>query len=339
MRASSCLAGIAFLIFSCKKSDNNTINNPLPADVNIRFLSTNISDGLETVFFTSAGTGFVGGYKGGIYKTIDSGRTWTPLNSTVDLPIYSLFFLNDQKGFAVGGEDFCSGSGCTPPGSFILQTLNGGQTWKKVYNPTGNIELKSVYFVNASTGYCAGGNTIIKTSDGGQTWNEYKVNDLGGLLTQIVFTDPQKGYIASHSKIVETTDGGISWKVTSTQRNIGYVAISSADGVIYVAGQHKMIKSTNDGALWNELPNSPFDIYALHFIDNKKGFAFGSGNWSGGDFGHPYGAIYYTTDGGKVWSGSEDVKETGTILAASFPTGNLGYAVSGLNKIIRIKVN
>lgn len=339
MRALIYLGSIAFLIFSCKKSDNKPqADSPLPANVSITFLTTNIPEPLEAVFFTNGGTGFVGGGKGGIYKTVDSGKTWIPLNSTVDLPIHSLFFLNEQKGFAVGGVGNCGGTGCVPVGAFILQTLNGGQTWEKVYTPTEKIELNSVYFVNASTGFCAGYNLIIKTSDGGQTWNEYKIDGLGGLMTQISFTDTQKGYIVSPVKIVETTDGGVSWKVTSTQRNTGYITISASGGVLYVAGQRKMIKSTNDGVLWNELSNSPSDMFALHFIDRKKGFAFGRGNYSGGDFGRSYGAIYFTNDGGETWSGSKDVKEVGMILAVSFPTDGLGYAVSG-NKIIRIKLN
>jgi len=338
MRVPIYLAGIAFLIFSCKKSDNNILTNaPLPGSVSITYLTTNIPDYLESVSFTNAATGFVGGHKGGIYKTVDSGKTWTPLNSTVSLPVYSLFFLNDQKGFAVGGRNFCTS--CDPAGSFILQTLNGGQTWEKVYTPTDNIELRSVTFVNASTGFCTGDNVIIKTSDGGKTWNEYSVSGLGGKMMQIAFTDAQNGYAVSLDKIMKTTDGGVSWKVNNTRRYAGYMSISASGGALYVAGQGKMIKSINDGALWSVLPNSPYDIYALDFIDSKKGFAFGIGNYSGGDFGRGYGALYFTTDGGKTWGGSRDLTEVGTILAASFPTGDLGYAVSGYYKVIRISVN
>jgi photosystem II stability/assembly factor-like uncharacterized protein len=332
------LAGITFLIFSCKKNDNNTgIGKGLPSNVDTTILNANLPEPLLSVFFTSPASGFVGGSNGGIYKTADSGKTWSPLQSTVNLPIYSLYFLNGQKGFAVGGQDFCGGTGCPIPGAFILETVDGGQTWAKVYTPTAKVELHSVCFVNASTGFCAGGDMIIKTSDGGQTWSEYKVNDLGGKLMQIAFTDAQKGYITSHAKIVETTDGGMTWRATSPLRNIGYYSIGASGGTLYVSGQGKMIKSTNDGTSWSELSNSPSDIYAVHFIDSKKGFAFGRGNYSGGDFGYSYGAIYFTNDGGASWAGSAEVKEVGLIGAVSFPTDGLGYGVSG-NKIIRIKV-
>ena len=339
MRVPFYLAGIAFLIFSCKKSDNNTvINTPLPANVSITLLNTSITEPLVSVFFANPETGFVGGAKGGIFKTVDSGKTWMTLNSTVGLQINSLFFLNTQIGFAVGGEDFCGGTGCIIPGSFILRTLNGGETWENVYTPSGKVELSSVHFVSASTGFCAGGDLIMKTSDSGRTWNEYKVNDLGGKMMQIIFTGTQKGYISSRAKIVETTDGGVSWNATNTQRKIGYVSISASGGALYVAGQNKMIKSTSEGLTWRELPNSPSDVSALHFIDNKKGFSFGMGDYSGGDFGHRYGVVYFTSNGGETWSRSQDMEGVGTIPAVSFPTGSLGYAVGG-NKIIRIRVN
>lgn len=336
MRALFYLACITPFIFSCKKSDNNPRSDAFSLHTGLTILTTNISEPLQSVFFINAGSGFVAGSNGGIYKTIDSGRTWTSLSSTVTLPIYSLFFLDAQKGFAVGGQNSCGGTGCIPPGAFILETLDGGQTWEKVYTPTDKIELSSICFVNGSTGFCAGDNVIIKTSDGGQTWTEYKVNGLGGKMMQIAFTGTQKGYIVSlFDRIVETTDGGSVWKITSTQRNIGYYSISASDGAIYVSGQGKMIKSTNDGASWNDLPNSPTDIYAIHFINGKKGFAFGRGDYSGGDFGYYYGSIYATSDGGDTWSGSADVKDVGLIPSVSFPTDGIGYAVSG-NKIIRL---
>jgi photosystem II stability/assembly factor-like uncharacterized protein len=85
------------------------------------------------------------------------------------------------------------------------------------------------------------------------------------------------------------------------------------------------------------LSNSPSDIYAIHFIRGQKGFAFGRGNYSGGDFGHSYGSIYYTNDGGVSWDGTGDIKEVGLIQDVSFPTSNLAYAISG-NKIIRLTV-
>jgi photosystem II stability/assembly factor-like uncharacterized protein len=239
----------------------------------------------------------------------------------------------------VGGQNSCGdGTGCIPPGGFILKTINGGQSWSIIYTPSEKIEISSVYFINEQVGFCAGDNIIFKTIDGGITWNKYIVNNLGGKMMQVYFITPQKGYVVClFDKILKTEDGGTSWQITSPMRNIGYYSISGSTAATYVSGQGKIIKSTNQGASWSELPNSPDDIFAMYFMDDRKGFAFGRGNYSGGDFGHSYGAIYCTDDGGINWRGSADEKEISTVLSASFPNHQTGYAISG-NKVIRFSI-
>lgn len=321
------------IVGSCKKNRDDTGSGARCLETTI--LQTNIANNLEAVFFLNGKDGFVADNAGGIYKTTDSAKTWRPLNSTVNLPVYDLYFTDAQKGYAVGGWSFCNGTGCTPPGGFILRTLDGGQTWTRVHTPSEKIEIHSIHFVNPSLGFCAGGNTILKTTDGGQTWSEYKVNNPGGFIMEIRFVNAQEGYAASHfSQVLRTLDGGQSWEVLPHGYNNGYYALAASTGTLYLSGQGKMLKSTNKGGSWTELANSPVDIFDLHFVDAKRGFAFGRGNWSGGDFGSSYGAVYCTDNGGETWRGTSEVKETGLIKKASFPANNLGYAISG-NKLIR----
>jgi photosystem II stability/assembly factor-like uncharacterized protein len=325
-----------FIFLSCHKS-NGSPENTSSLCFDTAFIKTNIPF-LQSIYFLNGKDGFISTYYGGLYKTTDSAKTWTTLNSTTTLPISDIYFTDAQNGFAVGGSNSCSGTGCIIPGSFILKTVNGGQSWTTVYTPSTKIELTSVYFINASIGFCAGDNVILKTIDGGQTWSEYTVNNLGGKIMQIRFANSQKGYVAClFDKIVVTEDGGTTWHVTSPGRNIGYYSVAEANGATYVSGQGKIIKSTNGGNSWNELTNSPSDIYCLHFTSDQNGFAFGRGNYSGGDFGHNYGAIYCTNNGGNSWNGSPDIKEVGLIHSVSFPTATIAYAISG-STIIRLTI-
>jgi photosystem II stability/assembly factor-like uncharacterized protein len=328
---------IFILVFSsCKKSANKDETNTGEFCLDTTFLHSNISEGLHSIFFLNGKDGFVSGSNGGIYKTTDSAKSWTQQNSTTNLPVRDLFFIDAMQGFAVGGENSCSGTGCIIPGGFILRTIDGGNTWAKVFTPSQKIEISSVYFITSSMGFCVGDNVIMKTTDGGQTWSEKKIDNLGGKMMEVKFVTQQKGYIVClFDKIVKTEDGGLSWLVTSPNRGSGYYSISEANGATYVSGQGKMIKSINGGSSWTELSNSPGDIFAIHFINDKTGFAFGRGNYSGGDFGRSYGSIYCTVNGGAAWNGTADVKEAGLIIAVSFPASNLAYAVSG-NTIIRL---
>lgn len=309
------------------------------ADINLTdaytVLPTTLPESLKSVYFTDNETGFVGGVNGGIYKTTNAGQSWDKQTTPVTSSVSGLFFTSSSTGFAVGGQNSCSGTGCVPPGGFILRTTNGGKTWTKIYTPSKPLEVTSVWFVNSSTGYCTNGTRILKTNNGGDTWSEYDLGDIGGLLMQVRFADSKNGFaVALFDKIAKTTDGGNTWQVTSPQFDEGYYGVASANGTIYVAGQKKIIKSTDNGATWTMLNNAPTNMFSIYFLNAKKGLALGVGNYSGGDFGYSYASLYATSDGGDTWSGSSDIKDFGLVQAISFPgNGTSGYGVSGIKVI------
>jgi photosystem II stability/assembly factor-like uncharacterized protein len=321
---------------ACRKNQHNNNTGKLNClDTTIN--NTTIPEGLWSVYFIDGKNGFAGGYYGGIYKTTDSARTWTKLNSGVNFPIYGIYFTDAMKGFAVGGKNSCDGTGCIVPGGFILRTLDGGNTWTIVHTPSIKREISAVYFINALLGFCVGDNIIYKTTDGGNTWNEYIINNIEGKLMDIRFEDTQTGYAVSlFDKVFKTTDGGNTWTRIRPQNNqLGYYSLSVQGKTVFVSSMGKIIKSTNGGTTWHVLPDSPSDIFAIHFIDKSHGFAFGRGDYSGGDFGYHYGSIYCTSNGGLTWNGTSSVKSTSLIKAVHFPTRDIGYAVSG-NRVIKI---
>jgi photosystem II stability/assembly factor-like uncharacterized protein len=335
MKLNYCLLLLSILFTgpACKKG-----GSPNPAFCgNLTVIETGITDAFQDIYFLDEQTGFVAGYSGSIYKTTDSAKTWTAVNTTMTLPVYSIFFTDALTGYAVGGLNSCIGSGCVVPGGFILKSSDGGNNWTQVYTPTDKTVLRSVFFVNSSTGYCAGDNVILKTSNGGQTWTEYKINNLGAQMMQVRFTDPMNGYITCLSdKFVSTSDGGLSWQVSSPGLNAGYYAIAISDQVLFMGGTGKMVKSVNRGQNWSELPGSPTDIFDLHFITKNQGYALGRGEYSGGDFGFSYGSLFCTNDGGNSWKGTSRLTNSFIITAVCFPVPATGYA-SSKNKIIKIK--
>lgn len=119
------------------------------------------------IFFINADTGFVGGngYSGSISKTTDGGNTWSqPINTQPG--ITSIFFVNENIGYAVGGY---GGDPIGFPTAVIYKTNDGGNTWINQYLGSG--ELFSVFFTDINNGYAVGLNgMILKTTNGGTTW-------------------------------------------------------------------------------------------------------------------------------------------------------------------------
>jgi photosystem II stability/assembly factor-like uncharacterized protein len=333
------LAPLLFVLLSCNKKEPTQQGEPHSALCLDTTTIWHSLSGIQSIFFISEKDGFAGAATGDIYKTTDSAKTWIKMSSNTDLPVYGIYFTDLQTGYAVGGSSSCSGTGCVPAGGIILKTTNGGQNWSKIFSTPKWLAISSVYFVNKTLGFCVGGNTVFKTENAGQSWSEYEVQNLGGVMNQVKFSDANKGYITSSSgNILTTNNGGQSWQVTSQSKPQSLLSVAAADNnTVYISGSGKILKSTNGGSYFAELPNSPTDIYSLYFQDSKTGYAFGRGDYSGGDFGYLYGSIYCTNDGGNTWSGMRNLKPGAIFTEVSFPSNTIGYAVS-LFGVTRLKV-
>ncbi|MCF8245598.1 MAG: hypothetical protein K9J37_07710 [Saprospiraceae bacterium] len=337
---------VLFLLFStflgCIKDDiKTTISNGSPSKIDgleLTYLSTNLQGNFINIYFINESTGYIAGYDGALYKTVDRGMSWTELSSNTTLPLYDFYFLNEQEGFVVGGDSGCNIGGCVPEGAIILHTLDAGQTWNKIDVSTAEpIELNSIYFVNDMVGYAVGRNSVLSTIDGGLTWLETVVNDLEGEMWDIEFINEEQGLIAcTAGNILKTIDGGENWEISSPFPQVGAYTLSLVNkDLVFTAGYTQIGKSSNFGDSWSNLPNAPLDIFTLKFKSENVGYALGRGEYSGGDLGRSLGAIYFTKNGGNTWEGNSKINEVGPIRSASFPSENLGFAISG-NMIVKI---
>jgi photosystem II stability/assembly factor-like uncharacterized protein len=321
------------LLLGCTKDNPVTISSTKPnEELNTICIPINIS-GPTSVFFVSDSYGYITGYNGAVYKTLDNGRTWITLITNTTLPLFGIWFFDQNEGFVAGGENSCGGTGCTPRGGIILHTTNGGISWDTSFVPSAKIEILSIYFIDSS-GFAVGGNTILSTTNRGKSWKETQITSVYG-MRNVNFATKSKGYLACFTgSVLRTDNAGTDWNIVNSTGS-GYYSISVVDeNTFYISGQLKIVKSINSGTTLEELANSPTDIFALHFSDNKTGFAFGRGGWSGGDFGHTYGTIYTTDDGGVTWTGGTINQTSGLIESVSFTSSHEGYALCG-NTLIR----
>ncbi len=108
------------------------------------------------------------------------------MSSGTGITLNSVFFANNDTGYAVGGSiDW-------PQSEIILKTTNGGTTWDTLASAP-SVPLKSVFFTDVNTGYAVGGNTsdgggiILKTFDGGLNWISLSFGSLN--FNSVYFTN------------------------------------------------------------------------------------------------------------------------------------------------------
>ena len=291
-------------LFGC---DKNNSYDTVKKSFEYEEFSSNLKEPVYSVCFIDGKNGFAT-FKGNILKTTDGGLTWDS-DSISNLPLNSIFFVNNKIGYVVGGKSSCEGTGCTVLGSVVYKTIDSGENWKKLNIPYEWSELNSVSFINENIGFAVGLGLYIKTKDGGNTWKQFELN-YHGLITKIIFINSQTGFCAGlFGNIFKTSDQGDSWiKCDNESDGHIYDFCFVNEKVGYAGGEKKVVKTIDGGETWRILADSPSEIYFIHFSDVNNGIAIGKGHYTGGDFGIWTKAIYTTSDGGITWEKKDNIK-------------------------------
>ena len=146
---------------------------------------------LRCLRFTSAATGWAGGYLG-LQKTTDGGYNWAPVDIPIDKAVAGICFINAELGWVV----------CDP---YILRTANGGETWE-IQTPHSMSRPKDIDFLSPHHGWVAG-KSLLYTSNGGKEWEEIEI-PTNRTLYRVQFMDAHNGWImGSDGAILYTSDG------------------------------------------------------------------------------------------------------------------------------------
>jgi photosystem II stability/assembly factor-like uncharacterized protein len=276
------------------------------------------------LFFLNAQTGWaaVGGTYGldpavdGIEPTIlrtdDGGTLWRPI---AELDVRSLWFVNEQVGFAVGNY-----------GS-VFRTTDGGATWtaceglrRAIERPEGLpdavLTFTLVQFLDERRGWVAGnffGRGITRpagvfwTQDGGETWTRYPIPfaATSADITSMRFLDARRGSVVS-----ELYRGDARF-VT--------------------------LHFTNDGgATWSERRMAVPGFHVTHFLDERTGWTIGA-LLSRDSSSPPYEVgIWATRDGGRTWREEKTLAGT-QIYGAFFLDPQTGWAVGQGGTVLRYR--
>ncbi|MBL0342262.1 MAG: hypothetical protein IPP71_15945 [Bacteroidetes bacterium] len=226
------------------------------------FLAISLAD----ISFVNDSVGFTGGQDGGIYKTTNTGDSWSFIGSFGNNNDFSnIYFINQDTGIV---HDFYGTIGLFtpavfPPSSYILNST--ADTW---FPGTGELSRTQNIF------YVAGGyGKFLKSFDNGSTWNFFNCD------SNLYLFDAK---MIDQNNIVIV--GGTDTQLTSIEYGKSTVS--------------------NDGGLTWSTPNqfAPHDIVGVDFYNNQIGYCVGGINsvW----FFNPnaVGSLWQTSDGGYNWT-------------------------------------
>jgi len=248
---------------------------------------------------------YIGVNNGGVWKTTDAGRTWTPIFD--DQPTGSIGALavapSDPDVIYVG-----SGEGLQRPdlstGDGVYKSTDGGKTWKSVGLRDGQ-QISAILidpkdpdraFV-AVLGHPFGPNKergVYRTNDGGKTWEQVLSRDENTGAVALAFdpTQPQTVYASlfesrqgpwengswqgTGSGLYKSTDGGTKWRqltkgLPGAEQKLGRIGIAVA-------------------------PSDPKQLYALVDARERRG-------------------LYHSSDAGDNW---ERVNEESRLCGRGF---------------------
>lgn len=217
-----------------------------------------------------ANTWYIGAPAGGLWKSTDAGSTW---NTTTDeLP---------QIGV--------SGIAIDPDNSNIIYIATGDD--------------------DAGDSLSAG---VFKSTDGGVTWNQTGLNPSNSpTRMNEIYIDPTNSntlWVSTSSGIFKTTDAGDSWESKLTGDFLDLKLKPGDSEILYAATADRFFRSTDSGENWDRIstglpstsarfvigvtPANPEVIYVLSAsVDN----------------GLPFQGLYKSTNGGLVFSKTDEI--------------------------------
>jgi photosystem II stability/assembly factor-like uncharacterized protein len=147
----------------------------------------------------------------------DGGETWVSKSMNSDCKmLFDIKMFNKNEGFVCAASD----QDITKSNALILKTVDGGNTWQKVYQSNRPYETTwKASFPSEKTGYITiqsynpdpsvAQQRIAKTTDGGNTWEEIDlVKDPEAREFGIGFINENHGFVGTVNSGFETKDGG-----------------------------------------------------------------------------------------------------------------------------------
>jgi photosystem II stability/assembly factor-like uncharacterized protein len=239
------------------------------------------------------------GNDGGIYRSTNSGQTYTSLNANLPITQFYEMGLSTLDPTRMGGGTQDNGSWDRKTGASTWAKSTGGDGFYVVFDPTN----ANYIYTESQNGY------HYRSTNGGASYSGINTGLYGSGLwnTPVAIhpTTPTVLFTATTKQLYKTTNRGTLWVPyhgnMDSASSINYIAINPRNGNHMFVGYRngRIWRSTNGGASWTNsqsgLPTRVCMDIQPHPTNDSIWFASYSG------YSTPN--IFKTTNGGATWSG------------------------------------
>jgi photosystem II stability/assembly factor-like uncharacterized protein len=248
---------------------------------------------------------YAGTYGGGVYRSVDHGRSWTSASAGLSNPYVLSLAIDPFDPNKLYAGTYLNG---------VFKTNNAGQSWQPtgsglnedaiVYTLAVDPKTPTILYAGTRKGGTLGGGGVFQSTDGGQSWIE-KNSGLKELYVYDLAIDPFEPhvlYAATHAMgVFKSFNGGDEWSSAS----IGVIDQSARTLVIdpnrnyhtFLGTWHgdSIYKSNDYGRYWFKSNNgiSPAKVYSLAFDPANTDMLYASTYFEG---------VYRSEDAGASWA-------------------------------------
>ncbi|HAY33265.1 MAG TPA: YCF48-related protein [Ignavibacteria bacterium] len=255
------------------------------------------------------------GNAGQLYRSGSGGASWVSVpNGALD--------MNDVT--SLGDDVWIAADNGT-----VYKTLKTGST-VNTYNVGSSVDLLSIDFIDANTGYVSGkSGAIFKSINGGVNWVSVNSGIDAVDLNAIDFVNGNNGRVVGNFGIIYVTaDGGSSWtaEISGTARNL--TGIKYFGSTIFVTGEYGTLLSKSGGS-WDSInTRTNSDIRGVSGTAGNDVHVCGGG-----------GFIRNNKSGSSNFFNFEINPMMANLVDIFYYDANNGWAVSSLNNIIIYTTN
>ncbi|KAF0218425.1 MAG: hypothetical protein FD174_2886 [Geobacteraceae bacterium] len=241
----------------------------------------------------SPSTVYAGTDGNGVFKSTDSGGSWSPANAGIpNQTVYSLAMDPASPATLYAGTN-----------GGLFKSNDGGLSWNPASSGLTDPAVRSLVIdpTSSATLYAGTDGGVFKSTDSGGSWSPVNTG-LANLYVRTLAVDrlaPSTLYAGTNGGIFKSSNGGTSWTPMNTglaNLNIQSLAVDPVSPLILYAGTWGggIFKSTDGGGNWNPMNSGISDPYIRSLaITPASPLTLYAGTWGG---------LFKSTDGGTTWN-------------------------------------